>query len=244
MKFLRMEEIDPIEDHWDISVEGNNNFYANGVLVHNSNGAVCYNEELGFWVQSKTAVLEIGKDNAGCAFANTPLEPQWVEIIRSLADEYGIDLKKKIIAVYFEWCGKGIQKSTAVAGLEKRAMVFSYFKVAPREHSEDEASIWLPTTVKGVPVSNEDVGIYHLENFPTWEFEINFAPHMAKMSQNAMVDLVLMTVEPSSPVGEKSYNDEFGGTFNKKEGKYNKNFPSDIKEKLTSLEDGEYTLEF
>ena len=171
--------------------------------IHGTNGAVCYNTELGFWVQSKTAVLEIGKDNAGCAFANTPLMPQWLDIIESLADEHGIDLNEKIIAVYFEWCGKGIQKSTAVEGLEKRSMIFSYFKVAPKEHSEDEASIWLPTTVKGVPVSNEDVGIYHLENFPTWEFEINFAPHMAKMSQNAMVDLVLETIEPSSPVGEQ-----------------------------------------
>jgi len=253
MKFLRIEDIDPVEDHWDITVEKNNNFYANGVLVHNSNGSVCFNTELGFWIQSKTDIIEIGKDNAGCAFANSGLESQWMEIINALATEHNIDLDEKIISVYFEWCGKGIQKNTAVEGLEKMAMIFAYFKVSPKvavleegddPNAEDKVAFWLPTLVDGKPVSNEEVNIFNIQNFPSYEFEIDFAPHMAKMSQNKMVDVVLNTIEPSSPVGKTMYNMTYGGIFNKKGGKYDKDFPHDIKEKLTPLADGEYTLEF
>ena len=36
--------------------------------IHGSNGAVCYNKQLGFWVQSRKSIIEPGKDNAACAF--------------------------------------------------------------------------------------------------------------------------------------------------------------------------------
>lgn len=172
--------------------------------IHGTNGSVCFGEADGFWIQSKETVIggDTGSDNAGCAFHNQALQPQWMEIIRALAAEHNVDLNEKILTVYFEWCGMGIQKNTAVEGLSKRAMIFSFFKVSPKDPDPEEVSVWFPTLVGGVPVANDEAGIYNIQNFPTYEFELDFSPGKALMSQNAMLDLVAK-IEASSPVGEQ-----------------------------------------
>jgi hypothetical protein len=172
--------------------------------IHGTNAGVCFNEEDGFWVQSKENIIggETGSDNAACAFHAQGLQSQWMEIIRSLAAEHNVNLNEKILTVYFEWCGGSVQKLSAVTGFDKMAMIFSYFKVSPKEPDPEETSVWYPTLVSGVPVANDAVNIFNIQNFPTYEFEINFSPAQALMSQNAMVDLVAK-IEASSPVGEQ-----------------------------------------
>jgi len=118
--------------------------------IHGTNGSVCYSLPDGLWVQSKENIIIPEKDNAGCAFhAMQNFEP-WMEIITILAEEYNIDLWKNIITVYFEWCGSGIMKNTAVQGLDKMAMIFRYFKVSPIEpviadDGQEKSAYWLET---------------------------------------------------------------------------------------------------
>ena len=148
MKLLRIEEIEKQDEYWDLEIEDNHNFYINNILVHNSNGSVCYSHPDGMWIQSRKNIITAEKDNAGCAFAQMANEDEWMEIINSLADEHGINLMKYIITVYFEWSGGSIQKNSACTGVDKRAIIFQYFKVSPIEpqlvnDGTEQAAKWL-----------------------------------------------------------------------------------------------------
>lgn len=181
--------------------------------IHGTNGAVCYSNSDGFWVQSNAKIITPESDNAGCAFAATHNQDHWVKIIKDLAKEYDVDLDESIITVYFEWCGIGIHKHTALTGMSKRAMIFQHFKISPIEPQEEsgEVSVWKETKIQETHVSNTAHDIYNICDFCTYEFQIDFANPLA--SQNALIDLVIKEIEPSSPVGE-----EFGAEGNIGEG--------------------------
>ena len=170
--------------------------------IHGTCGAICFSNSDGFWVQSKNNILEIGKDNADCAGHALKIENEWKELIFQLADNYDVDLNTHIISIYFEWCGSGIQANTAVSGIDKKmAMIFSHFKISPIEADVDIPSVWKETNVDGKWISNHDVDIYNINDFPTYEFKIDFAQPL--MIQNDMINLVENTIEPASPVGKK-----------------------------------------
>ena len=99
--------------------------------VHGTNAGVCFSNSLGFWSQSRKNIITPDQDNAGCAFAAYQNESEWMMIIESLAKEHMIDLDLYIISVFYEWSGGNIQKNSALSGLDKRAMIFQYFKVSP-----------------------------------------------------------------------------------------------------------------
>jgi len=168
--------------------------------IHGTNASVCYSEPDGFWVQSKKNIITPQKDNASCAFYAEQNKEQWIEIINSLADEYEINLAENIITVYYEWCGAGIQKRTAVDGLEKRAMIFRHFKVSPLETGTETPAMWLETKVQEKWIDDTEKDIFNINNFKTYEFEIDFNNPL--MIQNTFIETVEKNIEPSSPVGE------------------------------------------
>ena len=170
--------------------------------IHGTNAAVCFSIPDGFWVQSRTSIIEVGKDNAACAFNTMGNEEAWKNIINNLAAVYAIDLNENIISVYFEWCGAGIQKNTAVSGIEKKmAIIFSHFKVSPIEPSEEEPAVWKETKIGETWVSDNKADIFNINEFPTYEIEIDFAQPL--MIQNSLVELVENVIEPASPVGKQ-----------------------------------------
>ena len=186
--------------------------------IHGTNAAVCYSNPDGFWVQSRKNIITPEKDNAACAFNAYQNKEAWMTIINELAKEYEIDLDKYIISVYFEWCGEGIQKNSAVTGLSKRAMVFQHFKVSPIEPQNDEdieSARWLETMsdyrAGRIPkdggyfwipsnIYKKEDNIYNIMNFPYFSLDIDFNNPL--LSQNEMIKLVEEIVEPNSPVGE------------------------------------------
>lgn len=168
--------------------------------IHGTNAAVCYSDVDGFWVQKRSDICTIERDNAACALHAMQNQDAWVQIIRSLASVHGVNLETHIITVFYEWCGGNIQKRAAVSGLDKMAIIFKHFKVTPVDPGADEHGRWLPTTVRGVPVQNPDARIWNVCSFPTYTFDIDLGNPEA--SVNRMVDLVENTIEPNSPVGQ------------------------------------------
>lgn len=168
--------------------------------IHGTNASVCYSNKDGFWVQSRKNIITPEKDNASCAFQTYAREKEWMEIIHSLAKEHNIDLDTHIISVYFEWSGGNIQKLSALTGLDKRAMIFQYFKVSPLEPQTndgvEQTAKWLTTG----NVDNTECNIYNIMNFPTVELEIDFNHHL--LSQNKMLEMVA-TLEKDSLVGKQ-----------------------------------------
>ena len=116
--------------------------------IHGTNASVCHNKDLGFWVQGRNRILTIEEDNAGCAFHATAIKDEWMKVIDWLAHLHQIDLKENVITVYYEWCGQGIQKKSAMSGVPKSAMVFSYFKVS------NTLGRFIANILKNTPTSN------------------------------------------------------------------------------------------
>lgn len=133
MKIKNITKITKLENKYtlyDLETE-TSNFFANNILVHNSNMACCYSKPDGMWFQSRNNIVEASPT------AKYLKEEPWLEIIKTLADEYSINLNKNVIVVSFEHCGGSIQKLSAVSGLSKRAVIFAYFKVSPIEPYEE-----------------------------------------------------------------------------------------------------------
>ncbi len=177
--------------------------------IHGSNAGVSFSEPDGFWVQSRTGIITPDDDNAQCARYAMENESAWVDIIMDLAEEHNIDLNTNIITVYYEWCGQGIQKNTAVQGLPKMAIIFKYFRVSAVDYQEPDDSddtvepngtFWLETCVAGKPVQNPEARIWNVCTFNTYEFQIDFNDPRAALSY--MDDIVKNKIEESSPVGE------------------------------------------
>jgi len=166
--------------------------------IHGTNGSVCFNNKLGFWVQSRKRIITPGSDNAACAMHCIVNEPEWMEIINELATENNVDLDNQIITIYFEWCGEGIQgNKSAVFGMPKMAMIFQYAKVSDLECEEEPRNqSWVSTEGK----DRKDNKIYNIMNFPSKTFEINFGK--TAKANNELIAHVLEEVEPVSPVGK------------------------------------------
>lgn len=164
--------------------------------IHGTNAGVCYSNRDGFWVQKRTSVCTPENDNAGCAFTAHAVKDVWIDLIKKLAEYHDVDLDKSIITVFYEWCGGNIQKLSAVSGLSKRAIIFQHAKVT----NEDGSSKWIPTKTDE-PIKDEESLIFNIMDFPTYEFEIDF--NKPQIVQNDLVELVLNTIEPNSPVGKK-----------------------------------------
>ena len=160
--------------------------------IHGTNAAVCFNKGE-FWVQSRKNIITPEKDNAGCAFTAYANKDQWMKIINDLVETYKIDIDNNTISVFFEWAGGNIQKNSALTGIDKKALIFQYFKVSPND--EEQVRYWLKTNPT---CTFSHVGIYNIMNFPVYKFVIDF--NNAKMYHNSMIDLV-SRIEENSPVG-------------------------------------------
>ena len=181
--------------------------------IHGTNAAVCYSNPDGFWVQSRKNIITPEKDNAGCAFQAYANESAWGDIINKLAGKYDIDLRENIISIYFEWSGGNIQKKSALSGLNKRAMIFQYFKVSPIEpqtenDGTENGARWLETSIdvqdtecgaKTIWVDNPEKNIFNIMNFQKTQIEIDF--NQPLMAQNKMIEMV-EAIEKNSPVGQ------------------------------------------
>lgn len=169
--------------------------------IHGTNGAVCYSRPDGFWVQSRERIITPESDNAACAFYAEQNKKEWISLIEELAFYYEIDLNHYIISVYFEWCGGGIQKKSAVSSLDKRAILFQHFSVSGVEKGEDHIW-WYMTRADGQGVDRKHSNIYNICNLlasPYYPIEIDF--NSPGVAQNQFIDLVNQ-IETSSPVGE------------------------------------------
>jgi hypothetical protein len=109
MKLISKREIKK-EICFDISVEDTNCFFANGILVHNSNAGIRIKDGE-VVAQSRTQLLSLTNDNAGFA--------RWVESTK----DYWKNLNLSDCTVFGEWCGPGIMKGTAINQIPTKTFV-------------------------------------------------------------------------------------------------------------------------
>jgi len=170
------------------------------VKLHGTNAGVCFNTNDGIWVQSRENIITPESDNAGFAFfVNSNLET-FTNLFSMIATRSGIDTTTNTISIYGEWCGGSIQKGVAISNLPKSFFIFGV-KISPIVDTEDLEAVktnpayWVDSTDLG----NSEVRIYNIDDFQTWEMEIDF--NMPELVQNALGELTL-AVEQECPVGK------------------------------------------
>jgi len=195
MKLIKKEEIEN-QTCYDISVADTNNFFANGVLVHNSNASVCLSEGQ-IYAQKKTGKITVEKDNFGFAFFVESNKESFKKILKTIFERANLDPNKHILTLYGEWAGKGVQKTVAISELDKAFYGFGC-KVSPLVEEEFDA-YWLDSSLFK-DLDDTDNKIYNLHQFPTYKVEVDFEqPHHA---QKEFEDLTLM-VEKECPVSKQ-----------------------------------------
>ena len=168
------------------------------VKLHGTNAGVSYNEESGMWAQSRENIITPEHDNAGFAFFAHSHETEFLRMFFDVATKENIDVDKNTISIYGEWVGKGIQKGVGISNIEKSFFIFGV-KITPHTGTEEELKANPSYWVESSYLQNTDVRIYNIEDFQTYEIEIDF--NMPQLVQNKLSDLTI-AVEEQCPVAK------------------------------------------
>ena len=168
------------------------------VKLHGTNAGVSYNAKENLWAQSRENIITPEKDNAGFAFFAHTHETEFLRMFFDVAAKEDIDLHKNTISIYGEWAGKGIQKGVGISNIEKSFFIFGV-KITPHTETEEEIKENPAYWVDGSYLRNEDARIYNIEDFQTYEIDIDF--NMPQLVQNDLSDLTI-AVEEQCPVAK------------------------------------------
>ena len=168
------------------------------VKLHGTNAGVSYNEESGMWAQSRENIITPEHDNAGFAFFAHSHETEFLRMFFDVANKENIDMHKNTISIYGEWVGKGIQKGVGISNIEKSFFIFGV-KITPHTGTEEELKANPSYWVESSYLQNTDVRIYNIEDFKTYEIEIDF--NMPQLVQNKLSDFTI-AVEEQCPVAK------------------------------------------
>lgn len=169
--------------------------YEGTVKLHGTNAAVCADPTGEMWVQSRDNIITPQKDNAGFAMFVEGNKETFEKIIDDIYVKF--DAGHDAIAIFGEWCGKGIQDSVAISELPKMFVVFGIALV-----DLDGAKTYLTrsqveTIMMGYNTSHPGQ-IFCIYNYPTYSTTIDFDnPHII---QNVLNDIT-NGVEAECPVG-------------------------------------------
>ena len=197
MKLIKIED-HPKQESWDLKVENNHCYFANGVLVHNSNAGVVFAPDGTYHAQSRKNVITPVKDNAGFAcFVERNIEVfrKFNEDIRKANPE----LVDETLAFFGEWAGKGIQKGVSIAQLEKFFIMFAVKIKAKEALNGEEVGRYL-TRDKWDMFKNEDARIFNVNDFPSFDIVVDFTK--PALSINDMTEIT-EEVERECPIGRQ-----------------------------------------
>lgn len=166
------------------------------VKLHGTNGSIGMGSSGNLWAQSKENIITPLKDNAGFAQFFEAKKDAFSKILKQIPLN-----KSQVLYLYGEWAGKGIQKNTAIAELEKAFYAFSIKIQTLDGAGEIVKTEYLPNN-KFVDIIKNDPEnrIFNLYLFKTFKVTVDCsAPHE---TQNKIVELV-EDVERECPVAKE-----------------------------------------
>lgn len=172
------------------------------VKLHGTNAGVCYNAANGLWAQSRENVITPEQDNAGFAFFVESVKDVFIEMMTTIFVKNNLskDDNTHTISIYGEWCGGNIQKGVGITNLPKSFFIFGV-KITPHVDPNDLEAVkanpayWVDHSYLRSP----DVKIYNINDYPTWEMEIDF--NRPELVQNKLSNLTI-AVEEECPVAK------------------------------------------
>ena len=177
------------------------------VKLHGTNAGICFNQDHGVYVQSRKNIITPEKDNAGFACFVHARDESFEEMFNYTIQEFEIDSYNNTISIFGEFCGGSIQSGVGIHGLEK---MFVIFDVKVTSHDDEDDVQWLDLSkvarnMRGSVI--HDLNIYFIDEFPTFEMEIDF--NKPEMFQNKLNEITL-DVEERCPVAFQLGNDGVG----------------------------------
>lgn len=175
--------------------------------IHGTNAGVCFNNDHGIYVQSRKNIITPEKDNAGFACFVHARKELFEDIFNYTIQEFQIDSYNNTISIFGEFAGGNIQTGVGINGLEK---MFVIFDVKVSSHDDEDDAYWLDLSkvcrnMRGSEIN--DHNIYFIDDFPTFEMEIDF--NKPEAFQNKLNDITL-GVEERCPVALQLGNEGVG----------------------------------
>lgn len=164
--------------------------FTGSVKLHGTNAGVGYSVNDGLWVQSRSNIITPENDNFGFARYVEDNKTAFIELFEHIL-YVNPNLKDENIYIFGEWAGKGIQKSVGISQIEKSFFIFA-LKIQPKNKSE---AYYLPSNY----LRDNEHRIYNIEDFLTYELEIDFA--RPDLVQNKLGEITL-SIEKSCPVAK------------------------------------------
>lgn len=202
MKLVSKKEI-PVEVCYDLSVEKNYNFFANGVCVHNTNASVCLSSSGEMWVQSRSNIITPENDNAGFAMFVEQHKDEFTNILHRA--NIGCGSTTQDLVIFGEWCGGNIQKNVAICELPRMFVIFGIaiaynvetaFKTYYTREEVQKVCTSVSKPEGTIPTESK---IYCIYDFPIFNMNINFEnPHESVAILNQMTE----NVGTECPVGK------------------------------------------
>lgn len=208
MKLLKIEDYSN-QELWDIEVEDSHCYFANGILVHNSNASCVYNvADETLTAQSRTRELSPLSDNYGfCAFMlkNETLIKDLCETILRDYDTYNT------VVIYGEWFGKGINSGCAIHQLDRKFAIFGIRLLNENSNKWidgiDLREMFTKIDIDSFFFTNDgitlqklnDNDIYCITQFGIWVIDIDF--NHPELVQNKIINIT-NKIEEECPVGK------------------------------------------
>lgn len=171
------------------------------VKLHGTNAGIVFCLATGeMWAQSREQCITPESDNAGFARFVADNDNTFRTLFKTSQDLSGLGddpAKPTHLAIFGEWCGKGIMKGVAINQLEKRFVVFGCRVITD---AEIPTLRWLPgTDLVTIVASAPNERVFCIQNFKTWTLDIDFA--RPEIAQNELVRIT-DEVENECPVGK------------------------------------------
>lgn len=171
--------------------------YKGTVKCHGSNGGVNYNLNTNeYAIQSREQIITVEKDNFGFArfMSTVDMKALFALVPRPEEGKLGLPTpeeqtdEQQSIVIYGEWCGGSIQKTVALAKLEKMFVVFAVLY----------RGVWLSEeAVKQIKLPEQR--IFNINDFTSYEIEVDF--QNPDLVQNNLGEITI-GVENECPVAK------------------------------------------
>jgi tRNA-binding EMAP/Myf-like protein len=162
--------------------------YRAKVKVDGTNAAIHALPQSGFAAQSRTRILTLDDDNSGfAAWAHAPAQAgRW---------SAGLYARLGRAVVYGEWCGRGIQKRTAISEIERK--VFAVFAVQLGDTARDTARLVVdPVRLRALLPEHPDVFVLPWYGEPA---VLDFADPERLRAGAERIDAMVAEVEATDP---------------------------------------------
>jgi len=156
--------------------------FQGAVKLHGTNGGVVCRPDGAVHYQSRNRILTPTDDNNG--FASFAATVDW-SVMAAEARSMASDLADDTVAIYGEWCGRGIQKGVGISELPKQFFIFGI-----RAGGE-----WLNLRLFDTP----DDRVHFIVDFPTFELVVDL--NASERDRNRMIEMT-DRVEAECPVAK------------------------------------------